>query len=151
MTNKDLNNLPIDFINHIHSIKNKDLLTSCLGKELKDIKIKEFSYANNDPEISQLLLRFDKWISITIEDDHVSVIETNDLTDFEAEGVRFKFVDSKTEMNVFKNLKMKNYFTITNDSRFAFGICFDFDENNRFIFANLAYDKNGKDYKQIII
>lgn len=141
----------MDFINHIHSIKNKDLLTSCLDKELNDIKIKEFSYANNNPEISQLLLRFNKWISITIEDDHVSVIETNDLTDFEAEDVSFKFVDSSAEMNIFMNLKLKNYFTVNNDSRFAFGLCLDFGESNRFIFANLGYDKNGKDYKWIII
>lgn len=141
----------MDFIYHIHSIKNKDLLTSCLGKELNDVKILESVYASDNPEISRLLLLFDKWISISIEDDYVSVIEATDFTDFEAEIVSFRLVDSKTDLNIFMNLKLKNYFTITNDSRFAFGLCFDFGEHQRFIFANLGYNEDGKDYKRIII
>jgi hypothetical protein len=108
--NQHINNLFVDFINHIHSIKNKEMLTSCLKKELKGIKIKQFIYKTNSTEISQLILKFDAWISISIEDDHVSLNILDDLIDSKSDNIRYEYVDTEIDLSTFIFKRLKNFF-----------------------------------------
>ena len=130
---------------------NKELLNQCVGNDLKDIKLRNYLYDNLDSQLIQLILKFEDWICITIEDDHVSIKPEKGITDLLTETVELELSDSSPELNTFRNKKLKNFYTITNDSRFAFGICFEFFDKSRFIFANRGYDNEGNDSKEIIV
>lgn len=132
-----------------YAIRHQELLIDCIGKELKEIRYRIHQYDGAETALVCLILKFDNWLIINVEDDHIFIKSEKTLAQ-PSEGL-VETVDESEQLNHFKHQQLKGFHLITDDSRFTLGLCFDFDQKNKFIFANCGYDNTGSDAREIFI
>jgi len=148
MSNSESNETT-NFENNQKTIRHQELLIDCIGKELKEIRYRVHQYDSAESTLVSLILKFDNWLIITVEDDHIYIRSEKTLAQ-PSEGL-VETVDESEQLNHFKHQQLKGFHLITDDSRFTLGLCFDFEQKNRFIFANCGYDNRGSDAREIFI